>query len=53
MEEEKQSALHLSIATLADGEDYVSQHAALRVLKPLLEDNIIPLKLKIHQIPEN
>ncbi len=53
MEEEKQSALHLSIAkwivdTLADGEDYVSQHAALRVLKPLLEDNIIPLKLKMH-----
>jgi hypothetical protein len=57
MEEEKQSSVHLAIArrivnTIADEECLVSQQAALLVLKPLLEENITPLILKKHKIPE-
>ena len=57
MEEEKQSSVHLAIArrivnTIADEECLVSQQAALLVLKPLLEENIITVKLKKHKIPE-
>ncbi len=57
MEEEKHTSVHLAIAkrivdTLADGDCHVSQLAALQVLRPLLEDNLPPLILKKHKIPE-
>ena len=49
MEEEKQSRVHFDLAkriveTIANGEEYMSQQAALQVLKPLLEDNITRAK---------
>ncbi len=57
-EEEKQSGVHLAIAkhivdTLADGESDVTQQVALEVLKPWLEDNIAPIMIKNHKIPDN
>ncbi len=56
-EEEKQSAVHLAIAkrivnTLADKKSHVTQQVALEVLKPLLEDNLAPIIIKKHKIPE-
>ena len=47
----KQSRIHLDIATrivdtLADGESYISQNAAVQVLKPFLKDQIPRTTLK-------
>ena len=44
-EEEKQSPVHMDIArlivnTLCNGEEHLYQQTALKVLKPLLEENI-------------
>ena len=57
MEEEKQSRVHLDLArriftTMADGEGYITQEVAIKVLKPLLEEFIAPGILKIHTMPE-
>jgi hypothetical protein len=57
MEEVKQSSVHLAIAKrivdkIADKKHLISQQVALNVLKPFLEDHIIPAKLKKYKIPE-
>ena len=52
----KQSRIHLDIArrivdTLADGESFISQNAAVQVLKPLLKDHITRATLKEYKLP--
>ena len=58
MEEVKQSRVHLDIATrivdtIADGESYISQNAALQVLKPFLISQISADILEENRMPEN
>ena len=58
MEEVKQTRVHLDIAKrivdkLTDGESYISQNAALQVLKPLMRDHIAPAILEENRMPED
>jgi hypothetical protein len=58
MEEFKQSRKHYDIAmrvvdTIANGEQQISKLALLKVLKPLLEDNISKNMLKENKIPDS